>query len=253
MHRREKESIRPSRRSTDQLVSTRAKSFVNEKYQRARWRMPREPFERPPRKTERVAIATVAPHACQDACTQTARVFLLPRVGKPRACTRAHKQERRMTRRHKKPTRDPGMRVRTDARTAAARVAEESLGRSMPLDGAELSRGGAPRAVRARDIREPRKRLVPSTPSSSFDDESCLGASEEASCRNIGAVFSTRATSAPALFKAHKAERNHTGALARCERRRLRRRTPTSVRDDGTCPHADRARAIPPAKPFFFS
>lgn len=66
--------------------------------------MPREPFERPPRKTERVAIATVAPHACQDACTQTARVFLLPRVGKPRASTRAHKQERGMTRRHEKPT-----------------------------------------------------------------------------------------------------------------------------------------------------
>ena len=171
--------------------------------------MPREPFERPPRKTERVAIATVAPHACQDACTQTARVFLLPRVGTPRASTRAHNQERRMTRRHKKPTRDPGMRVRTDARTATARVAEESLGRWMPLDGAELSRGGAPRAVRARDRQNRAKGWSPgwsSTPSSCFDDESRGVQGNPGLVAASDADFTTRAEKRPGTLQSAQGE-----------------------------------------------
>ena len=114
-----------------------------------------------------------------------------------------------MTRRHKKPTRDPGMRVRTDARTATARVAEESLGRSMPLDGAELSRGGAPRAVRARDRQNRAKGWSPgwsSTPSSCFDDESRGVQGNPGLVAASDADFTTRAEKRPGTLQSAQGE-----------------------------------------------
>ena len=155
--------------------------------------MPREPFERPPRKTERVAIATVAPHACQDACTQTARGFLLPREGKPRACTRARKQERRMTRptKNRRATRECGCVPTLEPRPRGSR-------RSRSGDRCLWTASNSAVAVR-RELCEhgtDKKRAKgwsPSNPTSSFDDESCLGASE-VTCvlskpRNIRCVF----------------------------------------------------------------